>query len=123
MSLSDLFNGERHWFKAGDDFAVEVKTFVVEEEDEEDLLGFESGTPELVFTDGRAVYPAGALPFQLESSAWAGVAMALKSLATCIGGAAESYQHNQYDELGRAAEPAYSFLFKPGPDGYQGGRI
>lgn len=123
MSLSDLFDGEQHWFAAGLDFEVGTNTFRLEVEDEEDLLPFESGSPILIATDGKAIYPAGPLPFQAESSAWAGVSMSLKALAFCIGGVAESYEHTQYDEMGKKAEPAFSFRFKPGQTGYQGGRI
>lgn len=123
MSLSELFDGNQHWFVPDQDFQVEPNSVRIEVEDEDDLLSFESGTPVLFEYNGDPIYPAGPLPYQAEASAWAAVSMALKALAFCIGGQSETYQHSHYDEMGKPLEPAFSFLFKPGSDGYQGGRI
>lgn len=126
--LQDAFSGWVAIFEPGEDFETERCEVVLnwEEVADKNLDPYESPTPKAIMRDASAVFgsKSGPLPFQLEQSRWAGLSMAMQSLAYIVGGEGKGVQINHYDGPKREmSQPDYNFQFHPGETGHQEGRL
>jgi len=118
-----LFDAEIHELKLDEDWVLGVLGAGEREEIEEDepLSPFESPSYEV---DWREQPGEPWSEERLVVASWAGVTFALSSLAEILGGARDCYTVNEYSEDGSQIRGSRRiFKFKPGADGFQGGRL
>jgi hypothetical protein len=124
--MHTLFNGWMTMLDPDEDFVWDDRQNVLgwEEMEDEDIGPYESPT----MVPMMSPWPAGwfnttdgksAVPYHHEQMAWAAFSLSLKTIAKIIGGKADSYQHNDYEEAGVTPRPSYSFRFTPGESGWQ----
>jgi hypothetical protein len=125
MSLDPMFDGWVHYVEPNVDFLVpgHLVCTEIEVDEDEKIDPYESGNPIVRWQPKRGGYQDGTEPEGREEEAcWAGLDLALKSLASIVGGSCKAYQENTYDEKHNVTR-RYSFQFIPGESGYQEGRL
>jgi hypothetical protein len=125
MTIEDLFDGWVHYLEPDSDFDVPGDTVClgIEQDEDEDLQPYESGTPIVTWQRKPGAYGDGKEPEgRSEEATWGGVTLSTGSLVEIIGGSRKAYQENTYDEKHNITR-RYSFQFIPGDTGFQEGRL
>lgn len=123
--LSSWFTG---WVVEPDteDFIFPCKLVGSAEEVEDDDTSYELPDPDVNWTSKPSPYKNGPPPGMEEEAAWAGLSLTLSSLSQILGGERRAYQLNYWDKDDKGRDHGiikreYTFQFKPGDTGYQGG--